>query len=533
MRKPNKYDRLLDAYGFGQEVMDLIVGVITDKFDPGWILTIGEGDAELVKNVRRVIPESDDKNWLAAKPPLERNGVVVPFSLASEEYTDHLIHLVNIKNAKFTVADERIVGKIKMVLLFHQEGKEQGLLRLLAECRSLVVMRVIGNRANGRLEVSKFPGWESVPDTVDLSIKEDEQRDELTEIPDAAMYGRLKEIIDMALAPRGYSYPAAIIASSVFLQSNDCNIRATMYGGPVGDIGSGKTVATDRIRMLLGLNDQHPLIARMPYSDRGLSKVCPPGRENKKRLVVADEGRMMMAKGNIENSSLIPLLCSLWSRNVDGGADKHGVDELDVELSILMNIKASGPAEFPEVFSHSTAHGFWRRCIFGVRANEQWEFREWLFDPAESTIKLQLTQPNVSGAVYDWAREWQAGNEDRKLLREIALRTAYIASAVNQDMTLTRESLDAALRFCEWQEAIRKIYQPAQGADDYQVCYNAIEAAFKKHGGHANWRKLSQYGNWSKYYGRVLGTVKKNLEREGVIVEIKQAHEHYWNGGKA
>ncbi len=513
--------------------MDLVLGAITDKNDPGFILMLGdeEKSTEMVGNIQRVRPDLDQKHWLAVLPPLQRNGAAIQPSLASEEYTRHIIDVVNKRlNAREAGDDYNFQGHIKLIVLFGHIGKEQHLLHLLESCRNLTVVRVVGDRANGRLEISKFQGWEAVPDRVDLTLSNSAEKVELTEIPVAAMYGKAYEIADQTLAAKGFAYVAVITTASLGLTSTCPNIRSTMYGGELGTVGSGKSVAIDRTKALFGLTEQDNRLLRTPYSDRGLAKICP-GTEFKKRMICIDEGRVMMAKGNIENSSLIPLLCSLWSHNVEGGADKHGLEEVNVELSILMNIKVRGPEEFPEVFTHSTAHGFWDRCIFGVLGTEKWDFKEWEFDPAQDVCLPDITQPVVSAAVYEAAREWQAGIVERKRLREIVLRIAYITASLNGDMALTKEALEAAMCFCEWQESIRREYQPAQGADDYQVAYNAIEEAFRKRDWHANWRELSRKNNWNKYHGRVLTKLKSNLESDGTLGYIRDTKEHFWRGG--
>jgi hypothetical protein len=136
VRKPNDSDRLINVHGYSEEFMDTICSLIDDVNNPGWLFFIGpdESQVELVRNVKRARPDLDDKHWLAAKPGIEKNGANIPYSLASEEFASHLIDLVKWKGKSQIADDEPLRGKIKVVLLFHQEGKEQWLSHVLRSC---------------------------------------------------------------------------------------------------------------------------------------------------------------------------------------------------------------------------------------------------------------------------------------------------------------------------------------------------------------------------------------------------------------
>lgn len=349
---------------------------------------------------------------------------------------------------------------------------------------------------------------------------------QMEQIPEDAMYGNAHRLASILRCPMSYAYPAvlSVIASHGF--EDVSNVRPTLYVNLLGPVHSGKSVTRDRATRLLDIGDR--LIDRTPASDRGLYRLFASTLQEdagKSYLLSADEMRTLMSKGAIENSTLVSVLCELWSKNTAGGADKTTDHGVNLRLSLLGCTKIKDPSEFPDVFGFATAHGFYDRCIFGVRVpGEDWEFMPLDVKPVE----FFPSKPVIYTDAFQQMHEWRKRSEDRDRLGELALRIAYLTSAANGDASVTDESMRAALRFMEWQEQIRTVYRPARGANEHQECVDAVIEAFERAPGKAaKWRDLVHKGNWYRQFPRSLRAVKRLLEDEGVIVYSKEHRKHF------
>lgn len=362
-----------------------------------------------------------------------------------------------------------------------------------------------------------------IPPDVDFSLSLDAEA-AVSRIPDNAMYGNAARLASMLRCPMGFAYPAVLAAIAAVGFPDTSNVRPTLYVGLLGGVGSGKSVTRDRATKLFDISSR--VIVHTPSSDRGLQKLLAEKEAGASCLISADEMRTMMAKGAIENSTLVPLLCELWSSTTAGSADKTGNHGINVRLNILGCLKIDDPSEFPDVFGFATAHGFYDRCLLGLRADEPWKFT-----PMEMTpVPFNPSRPSIPGHIYERMHAWCdeiADPRKRGRLGEHALRVALITSAANSDSQVTDESLDAALRFMQWQEKIREVYQPAKGANEWQECAQVVEKAFENAPGKAaKWRDICQKNNWYRKY-RCLKQVKQSLEEAGVIAKDKTSGKHY------
>jgi hypothetical protein len=214
-------------------------------------------------------------------------------------------------------------------------------------------------------------------------------------------------------------------------------------------------------------------------------------------------------------------------------ADKFGKLELNVQLSLLLNFKVRDASEFPEIFTHATSHGLWDRFIFGVRGGEKWRYTPLDFNAERDVSKIEASKPNVPGQIFDAAHEWSAAGDDRDRLAENALRVAYVTSAINGDALVSRAALDAALRLMEWQEEIRRVFQPAKGASEAEECVKTVLDAFRNAPGRSfNWREMSRKYHWHEKFPTRLTITKKNLIAEKVIGFDKETGRHYLNEEK-
>lgn len=537
LQKLRDFDRLVAVCGLGgyRRLVKIVADETTRTYEPGQVLFVGN-NVDLPQFCKDVEEAGGDSKRILAFPSRDDAGFETPVCFASRQDTESFISYVqrgiHRDGARVCAGPGELGEKpepVRLVVQFWSEIREEYLPEFLRRCPEAKVYCVDEfSTLNGLEPRTDLEGWDAVPAAVDLDAGGAEE-ESLRPIPQEAMFGKLAEIARQTHTPLGYAYPAVLALASVYVQS-DPNVRASLYVAPAGDVHSGKTVATDRTRALLSLSDENPLcLVKTPYSDRGLYQLLP-GSEFKKRVLAVDEGRAMMAKGSIENSTLISVLCSLWSRNREGGADKKGAESVNVELSIVMNLKVKDESEFPSVFTHATAHGLYDRFLYGVRGGEAWHYTPWDFDPARDAIMLEPTRPRIPGWVFDRAHLWAAADDDRDRLAELALRVAYITSAASQHDEVSMAAMEAALKFMEWQESIRALFQPAKGANETEECMKTVLDQFKKAPGHAlNWRLTAQQKNWYRRFPRSIKGVRRTLESEGVIVYDKKSRKHYLN----
>ena len=529
VRKPTESDRLFNVRGYPEEFLDALCKEIDDPFNPRWLFCIGAEQRirELVTHIKRLREDLDDKHWLGTKPDLEKNGARIPYCFASEQCAHHFIDTYNHKNKPQSPDGEPWGGNVGAVILFEQDGKEQYLSHILRCCKQLKAFLW----SDGRPEAMEIGSWEEgIPRSVDLTAPQADGP-ALPGIPPSAMYGKSSTIALQTRCPLGYAYLAVVTAASALVRGN-CNIRANLYGATVGDIHSGKSLAALRALMLLGLQDENDnpignrLVIGTPATDRGLMKLFPE-KDLAQRVLYEDEGRALLGKGSIQGSTLISVLCAMFNHNRGGVADKFGVSSLNVQLSLLLNLKVGEHSEFSDIFTHATAHGLWDRFIFGVRGDEKWQYTPWDFNAERDVFKLEPSTPHVPAEIFEAAHAWGSA-EDRGRLGELALRVAYVTASLNSDPRVTNEALNAALRFMEWQETIRKEFQPAKGANEAEECVKTVLAAFTKENGYCyNWRDMSRKHHWHSKFAHTLTMTKKNLIAEKLIGFDKATGRHY------
>ena len=531
MRTTNHADRVFNVVGEPEEFIGHMLTAISDKFNEGWVWVVGSSDdcSRFIRMIEQVHPDLVGKKWHGWKGDLElKDGSTVPFCFESEACAENFVTTVYCKNKSVDVQGEPWHGRVKALVLLNQEGRERFLHKVVGECSpyGLKTYRVTTAQHNpGAVHAmqvcTRFEGWEGIPLSVDLTAPQDDAP-ALRAISKSAMYGKCYEIARQTHCPLGYAYISVVTAASVLVDGN-CNVRSNIFGAPLGDIHSGKSLSASRAFMLLGLQDENgnpigdQLVVGTRASDRGLYKLFPD-KEPVKRVLYEDEGRALLGKGNIQGSTLISVLCAMFSRNRGGVADKFGKLELNVQLSMLLNLKVRDASEFPEIFTHATSHGLWDRFLFGVLGDEKWRYTPWDFDAERDVCKLEPSTPQVSADIFEAAHAWSAAGEDRDRLAELALRVAYITSAVNGDTLVGREAMNAALLFMEWQEQIRKSFQPAKGANEAEECVETVLAAFRKENGYSyNWREMGRKHHW---YEKFPNTLSSRLRKKSVRGEI-------------
>jgi len=244
----------------------------------------------------------------------------------------------------------------------------------------------------------------------------------------------------------------------------------------------------------------------------------------KPRLLAQDELRNIFAKADINASSLPATLCSLWSQDEAGAADKTGEHIALVRLSLLGALKADDAEDFSEVFGKQSTSGLYDRFVFGI-APKGWKYSPW---EAHQEIRV-ASRPEMPTDCFRLLAEWRDQNPTaRGRLGEIALRIAYISAAANQDEEVGEKCMRAALEFAEWQEAIRSAYKAGLGDTLDAVATSAILNVLEKAGGKwVVWREVAQRKNWYRRFGAAtLSRVRDSLAKSGMTVEETEEDEN-------
>jgi hypothetical protein len=376
---------------------------------------------------------------------------------------------------------------------------------------------------------------QEVPAGVDLEAIDDSSLYvEIGDIPDSAMYGKAKEYSKRLLTPHSLGYLSILAAASALPIPKTQGVSPNLYVSTVAEVGRGKSVARERAGKLVNPNIEY----KTPNSDRGLFALFEETK-GQPVLLSLDEGRVLMSKGAIDGSALPSILCSLWNSTKAGGATKQGVLGCEVRLSILMGIKISSPNEFPQVFGFATAHGLYDRMLFGLSL-KPWEYEEWQ-DPVYGIDTeldcIPFSTPKISEAAFQAAKEWRravVGRDESGRLKENALRVALVSAALNEDQEVSLECMQCSLKLMEWQEQIRKVYQPAKGASEASECMEAVLDAFEKSKGKSiNWRETARKAHWHRRFPRTLMMVKRQLEMDGTIELHRESGRHFYRGESA
>jgi hypothetical protein len=360
----------------------------------------------------------------------------------------------------------------------------------------------------------------------------------LSEMPEDCMYGWLGEKTQELDVHIGFGYPAMLAMAATRVQAYPQHVRPSIYVCLIGPVHSGKSEAMRRAKAAFKWTNDEQIIEESPYSDRGLAKQLAGtssyqalGPQSWKtpevRLFLWDEMNVTMKKMCVQGSTLSSMLCTLWSSDKAGGADKKTSDKVHSRLNILGGIPVSSEQEFTEIFGNATSAGLYDRFVYGLMPS--WKYTIPTVLP-ETRIPTVVTVP---GYAYEMAHAWRDMGEGRERLCEIALRVMVITAGINEEQTVTHECAQAALNFMTWQEAIRDKFKPSLSEPDKESrCTEAIKNAIMNwclehpsDDGYAQWRKQRTYyqkGHWDRYgSGTALRCIKGLIDAQMIEQEMK------------
>jgi hypothetical protein len=351
-------------------------------------------------------------------------------------------------------------------------------------------------------------------------------------LPANATYGWLGDHARSLDTPLGWAYCSLLpLFAGIGINTNaaDEQVHPTLYVALLGGVGQGKSLTMERARK--SLRYHHDWIRRTtPASDRGLFKMfTPPGKPGEQReltnvTLLQDELKNTMAKINIQGSSLATTLCTLWSYDEAGVADKGGDNTIHVRLSILGNLKAKDPEDFRKSFGSETLDGLYDRFVLCPGPTDWEPDFEW---SQESELRAP-SQVHVPAAAWQMLKEWRKAAEEgvvRHRLGEIALRVAVISASANHDTEVTAPCMAAALRFAEWQERVRAIYTPSTARNDDAALTSLILDKFAAHekdnpGEWISFWHIARPTNWARTYGSpAITRTKRALINDNFLIE--------------
>ena len=322
-------------------------------------------------------------------------------------------------------------------------------------------------------------------------------------------------------------YPALIAAFAGRGVPEVSLVRTTMYCALIGGVGTGKSVANDRVIEAVGVPVEH----RTPSSDRGLGAIAE-GVEGGNVLLYQDELKNLFGKMNLSGSTLMSELCKLWGSNYAGAVARNGGEMTNARISLMGGVPINERHDFRRVFTADTGAGLYDRMIFGCPdQGERFSHR-----PGPSTLRvLRASAVHVPDSYFERAEEWsdKASIEDRvrhTRLAQLLLRVAVITASAAEETSLSDAAYVAAETFMNWQRHVRAYYKPGTATTQGGLIAEWLADKLKQHAPQAvrgvDLRMLCRttLGVGASEVLRELS----GLEREGSVAHSEDTDNSWW-----
>ncbi|MFZ0799963.1 MAG: bifunctional DNA primase/polymerase [Terriglobales bacterium] len=360
--------------------------------------------------------------------------------------------------------------------------------------------------------------------------------------PEDCMYGEAKTLAEQMKMPFGLAYPALIAEWSIKPdQTVYCGTRINIDMALLAQVGGGKNVAMDRACRLLELAKGTEYKKAAPSGVRALMTLLGDKSNHDKQktrtpgpckvLLITHEMTDVLKMTGIENSTLASRMCDLWDDSEFEYPTKEGLISVDCRLSWIGGIPCSvdNPVRFTELFDGETSHGLYDRLLFGY-SDVKFNYKHW--DPPtsepmtvdyEDYAALVPYVPRVSGlsaeaqGMYD---SWEPQGGGSRI-KQNCMKVALITTMMNHEETVSEECMRCAIRFMDWQIAIRQVFEPGEAVNDSARCRTIILEAMKQGGaceGYINIKRLAHDRKWGKRFGDwLVKSVIKSLADMGEI----------------
>ena len=363
----------------------------------------------------------------------------------------------------------------------------------------------------------------------------------LRKMPESCMWGYLGDVARKLQAPLGFAYPAvlAVYAGRHGVMRTK-GTRTNLFVGLLGDIHAGKGRTAKRAMHVVAGNELSKEYTSWGASDAALvemlggkadDKIRPEERIGRPVLAFEDEMIDAMNKMDIKGSSLANKLNTLFGMDRIEHRVKGKPHVAHAQLSLLGALTVKDPAAFTEIWGKNTVTGLWDRFIFGIAPkgwewDDQWEEQEYVVPELREPASVRMTQEAL-----DMKKAWVSVDRvNRERLGELALRVAVITTAAQgeRDKTdwkapVTEDCMRAALKFMEWQEAIRERYKPSEADTPGGKLAELIAETFmriKDEAGNyawASWRAVYRKHNWQRKDGKAMQVQRDALVEAGIL----------------
>jgi hypothetical protein len=262
--------------------------------DPSRVLFLGRPEETIAWN--KAIEDLIDvePGQVMALAPRETANGPIPRTLGSE--SDCKLVVDGVRNAAkgFKIDSNEIPAGLPLNHVVIHEGDSKCLPQFLNQCPSVhvwIVMCYLPDDTPGLKSISvlEYLGY-------DTTQKEAEEL-VIPSIPEDAMYGRAARDAKWLKTPLGYAYPAVLAAACGYGIKPSNSIRTNLYVALIGDVGTGKSVTSDRVAKEMygdGLGTPEWVEESTLSSDRGLFKAFFSSADEdagKARLLLQDEFR--------------------------------------------------------------------------------------------------------------------------------------------------------------------------------------------------------------------------------------------------
>lgn len=331
------------------------------------------------------------------------------------------------------------------------------------------------------------------------------------DMPEGALQGCLGEIYRRRLSdlPIAYAWPALLAIGGAMVPASSAGmftasaLRTNLFAALVGDVGTGKSTAVERARLVLGVSEPVwcPLKAG---SAEGLAQELGDA-DGAARVLFPDELGHLLDKAKIDGASFPRVLNSLYYEDGSNLVIARGKSlRFNARLSLIGGVVED---DFANTFSASTVHGLYSRTIFGL-CPAPYTFLWRPFSGAAE--KVSPRRVGIRADIWEARDEWVKRHGIHPRDAEHALRVAYICAAFD-GRELKAADLAPAFAFAHYQTRFRMAFSPSQGLTLDAQCGNrivrALESQKEPEASSEGWtslRWLQQRTNASRDFGAVI-----------------------------
>ena len=268
-------------------------------------------------------------------------------------------------------------------------------------------------------------------------------------------------------------------------------------------------------------------------SDVGLARRM----EKSKSLILAiDEFRSLTSKAGIKNSALLPTIATLFDRNEFSNYVKAEKDSFDIEDGYLSMIAACTPETFEEIWKPEfTNIGLNNRLFIcpgeGIKKGLPPKI------PPSELNSLRMSIGKVVGIVggnvelvfsddalftyNNWYEGLEASVHSTRL-ESYCLRLVCIMAVNELKVVIDNDIIQKAICLCNWQLAMRKLYDPVGGDNTVANLEEKIRRQLEIRGPMKK-RKLIQFTNARRSGLYFFDNALKNLDKAGDILLNKKS----------